>query len=966
MKTSPSPINSLHYISARSCTQSAVHRSLRVSKTAFLIAKRPFFEGLCTAIIVFVDTSSMARLNRKLSVLLFCFVGPIGGCSTGRIKAARIEEVGRDLRGPILLRVGRGAWDKAVSSLPRKVPDDRDTKQATHRTFIEAVPAPDNPDDLLISLFWPGHKLAGYRTGVPANIAGPLMPTLRRERSAKRPLIPLWTSQSNLEVVPFCWPTIEGDFDEVTGSFWLRLGCDGVVDLACSWRFLPDTNTWICGLAYCGDGIADAGEGCDRGPANSDIVPNACRTNCQPPWCGDGVVDNTESCETGPCCQDCQLKPVGAPCDTDANLCTVAFCTSTGACLFDHENECNPPNPPCDSGEQCNPVTGICESEPDPHLGVACDRDHNSCTNDQCNGLGACVFKDNADGASCSADGIPCTDDICREGVCGHIRRDSRCAQPCSVGRCDSTVGCTFETTTYLTDSDCKRLYVDKDATGVPIDGSTWFQAFRNLQDALSHARTNPGTINEIWVAEGRYTPDIGGGMSQFSTGARFSLVAGVALYGGFAGTETSFDQRVYVECGTAPHIKRVAPPAFMNKTVLSGDLRGDDRFPQSCSADGDCTPPDICFHEFEWAPPGEGFCTFRDPATTDDNSDTIIEAVADTLINGFTLSGGNNAITVTSVTNPARVEECTFRSNGVQKDGAAIRIVQASCAISKCTFIANVANSLGGAIYIDGCVEKIDSGTGMCVAVSGCPTLTCKCDDDERRVTVKHSLFLRNAAQLGGAIYSGFRASPLVANCVFNGNAAQKGGVVVAVNNFWCGPSVAVRASPQFVNCTVTRSRAPDAGAILCIDDNCDFRIANSILWGNDCGSGCVAFSCVSDSPIGNPSFTLRHAIVQGAATNPISCEYSLDPQFADPDGPDGLPMTLDDQLWLRSGSPANDTGDNAAASLDGGLSTDLAANSRFTDDPLIVFGFCAPGGLPPFVDLGAYELAATPPCPE
>lgn len=48
-----------------------------------------------------------------------------------------------------------------------------------------------------------------------------------------------------------------------------------------------------CLLPYCGDGIKDVeqGEQCDHGVKNSDAASNECRTDCTKPRCGDGVVD---------------------------------------------------------------------------------------------------------------------------------------------------------------------------------------------------------------------------------------------------------------------------------------------------------------------------------------------------------------------------------------------------------------------------------------------------------------------------------------------------------------------------------------------------------------------------------------------------------------------------------------------------------------------------------------------------
>ena len=96
--------------------------------------------------------------------------------------------------------------------------------------------------------------------------------------------------------------------------------------------------------------------------------------------------------------------------------------------------------------------------------------------------------------------------------------------------------------------------YVKAGATG---DGSSWENATGSLQAAINASQNG----DEVWVATGTYTPDslI---RSNKPTSRTFFLKDGVSLYGGFAGNETSIDQRVVGE----------APYEMVNATILSGD----------------------------------------------------------------------------------------------------------------------------------------------------------------------------------------------------------------------------------------------------------------------------------------------------------------------------------------------------------------------------------------------------------
>lgn len=99
---------------------------------------------------------------------------------------------------------------------------------------------------------------------------------------------------------------------------------------------------------------------------------------------------------------------------------------------------------------------------------------------------------------------------------------------------------------------------VDSSATGTN-DGSSWANAFDNLEDALRFHDPSPPT--EVWVAKGIYYPDEGGANQDNDKQASFHTKTGLILLGGFSGSEISSDQRV----------------PLTNPTILSGDLEQDD-----------------------------------------------------------------------------------------------------------------------------------------------------------------------------------------------------------------------------------------------------------------------------------------------------------------------------------------------------------------------------------------------------
>ena len=91
--------------------------------------------------------------------------------------------------------------------------------------------------------------------------------------------------------------------------------------------------------------------------------------------------------------------------------------------------------------------------------------------------------------------------------------------------------------------ANAKTIYTDADRPPGG-DGLSWSTAFKDLQDGLADA----GGGDEIWVAAGTYYPsvEVGGIGSRYQA---FQMKNGVAIYGGFVGTETSLAQRATSMC---------------------------------------------------------------------------------------------------------------------------------------------------------------------------------------------------------------------------------------------------------------------------------------------------------------------------------------------------------------------------------------------------------------------------------
>ncbi len=291
----------------------------------------------------------------------------------------------------------------------------------------------------------------------------------------------------------------------------------------------------------------------------------------------------------------------------------------------------------------------------------------------------------------------------------------------------------------------------------------------------------------------------------------------------------------------------------------------------------------------------------------------------AATVVEGFTIRGGyaleGGGAIACGIGSPT-IRNCIITGNtafapscGVSRGGG-IYSSSSGPTIVGCAIIGNTALCGGGVYTINASQTIVDCLIAGNTAVSGC------------------------GAGLGGGLYT-HAASLLIVNTVFSGNIAGTGGAVMQE-----GGSMTV------INCTLRGNQfvpPGNTGGLYVIGGGQSLK--NCIVWGNS-GAQLSGGASYSD--------------IQGGA--PGLNNISVDPFFIAPDGPDLIPGTLDDNLRLQTGSPCIDAGNNTLVPPN--IITDADGNPRFVDDPGSPDCPQAPGacGLPPIVDMGAYEFQGCP----
>ena len=365
-------------------------------------------------------------------------------------------------------------------------------------------------------------------------------------------------------------------------------------------------------------------------------------------------------------------------------------------------------------------------------------------------------------------------------------------------------------------------LHVTPDGSG---DCSNWANAC-SLQTALTDAVSG----DEIWVQAGVYKPTIG-----TDRAATFQLKSGVAVYGGFAGTESARDER----------------DLTLNVTTLSGDLLGNDNN-----------------------------IILPDEPTRADNSYNVLIGASGAILDGFTVTAGN-------------ANGDAFPGAG----GGGLFELYGGSILINILFLRNTSTGGGGIISLNSDTVLTDitfrennavAGGGMYTySPTNNPTLTRVIFDNnssatngggmfigQGNFTLTDAVFTNNSANMGGGLYN--EASGLVmnniafsdnsavtygggmmqstygkvslANATFAENSAQNGGGFANFSSYKHDPST-------LTNITFTGNTAKtDGGGIY----NSSWSIIrNTILWGNTDLSGLQVYD--------NVNATMSDSVVEG-----------------------------------------------------------------------------------------------------
>ncbi|MCG8698264.1 MAG: T9SS type A sorting domain-containing protein [Bacteroidales bacterium] len=372
-------------------------------------------------------------------------------------------------------------------------------------------------------------------------------------------------------------------------------------------------------------------------------------------------------------------------------------------------------------------------------------------------------------------------------------------------------------------------IYVTENGFG---DGSSWSNSTSNLQKAMDHS-----SAEQVWVAKGTYYPSKLRYTTTDKRSIAFIISKEISLYGGFAGFESSPDQR----------------NLSSNETILSGDI--------------------------------------NTPGDSTDNVYRVLEERnnVDKIIDGFTISGGygweygagayltnraelsnciikNNVgyygggLYVTSnvqlhdnliehnmayyqgggvyVNGGRKIENCTVRYNKSRySEGGGLTIYYHNYAVENLYIHDNYAPSYGGGIYKYSGSKLINSVISNNESGSYGGGIYCAYSDSISNCIIKGN----KASSYGGGVY--LRSSEVTRSMVVNNHASYGGGLYLdnsarvinsVVGNNTAntdGGGIYSNSSNYLYHTDVVNNYSPMSSGV--VSGSGYLYIYNSIIWG-------------------------------------------------------------------------------------------------------------------------------------
>ncbi len=401
--------------------------------------------------------------------------------------------------------------------------------------------------------------------------------------------------------------------------------------------------------------------------------------------------------------------------------------------------------------------------------------------------------------------------------------------------------------------------YVNLNATGLN-DGTSWTNAWIDLQDAIDSASVN----EQIWIVAGTYYPTSYPSGSLSSAGTSLTSrdytfymgSGGVKLYGGFAGTENSINQR----------------DTSSNRVILSGNIG-------SVS-----DPTDNCYHVI---------CMKGSAVTL--NGLTVSGGYANgsgsvSMSSTFLRNSGGGVYQISSA--DVTAEYTTITNNYAERGGGIYGGDNKADILLKNSIISNNSATDGGGLF-----TKRGGYSWSNVVFYHNTASTGGALSSEGGFNIKQVLFLNNSATThGGAIYTS-RADMTLLNCNFIFNSADTLGGGIYYSALTTSQATNLTNTLFFGNSLSTNSTRSSAGADIYYLNTAPVTVTNSIMQLVD---------------------TLYSSSTHNQITSTSSI-FNTFPNFADTAslmGADGIWMTQDDGLMFYRSSPAYAAGTTAGVS--------------------------------------------------